>query len=478
MKSNNEEKWIRLTKIICTLGPASKTGDQLKALAEAGMNVARINLSHGPREEHAEAMRQIRLLNEQGFCVASLIDTRGAEIRTGVVIQPTPITVGQEVIFSIDPLLKDPKGRTVIEVDYDGFANDVRETNSIIVDNGSLSFAILSIDPDGTVVAKAQDAGTIGSRRHINLPGAYIDLPSITKKDWDDIAFSADQGVDYVALSFIRNAEEIEEVRALLKKKKSDMQIITKIEARSAAEENLAAIIAASDGIMVARGDLGTDIPIEELPAIQDEIVSRCRDAGKPVIVATHMLESMSAYPLPTRAEVTDVAHAATARTDATMLSGETSTGKHPVKCVETMDRILRATEQHESRLRERPEGAVHNEREARAEAAVTLAHSTEADAIIAVTKSGQTAREIAKFRPFVPVIAFAATPSVRQQLSLNFGVFPVLTKFTDPDTTIETGIATAKKARLLHSGMRVVLLSDAPAKGGNVSTVQMRTIG
>lgn len=467
----------RLTKIVCTLGPASKTKEQLKALAEAGMNVARINLSHGTREEHAEAIRQIQQLNEQGFCVAILIDTRGAEIRTGVVIQPIPVAVGQEIVFSSNPQHVDPKGRIVVEVNYDAFSNDVRETNTIIIDNGTISCTILSIEPDGIVVAKAKDAGSIGSRRHINLPGADIDLPSITKKDWDDIAFGAEQGVDYVALSFIRNAEEITEVRSLLKKKRSDMQIITKIETKRAAEENLANIISVSDGIMVARGDLGTDIPIEELPAIQDEIVARCRDAGKPVIVATHMLESMISFPLPTRAEVTDVAYAAMTRADATMLSGETATGKHPAKCVDMMDRILRATESHNARLHERPAGAVHNEREARAEAAVTLSHSTDAQAIVVITKSGQTAREIAKFRPTIPVIACAPTASVRQKLSLNFGVSPVLAAFTDPETTIEAGIAAARKAGLLKKGMRVVLLSDAPAKGGNVSTVQMRTI-
>lgn len=473
-----EDQSSRLTKIVCTLGPATKTLDQLKALAQAGMNVARINLSHGSRNEHTEALAMIRALNEQGYCVASLIDTRGAEIRTGVVIQPLPVEIGQEVVFSSDPQHEDPQGRTVIEVNYDGFGNDVRETDTILLDNGTISFSIVTIAPDGTVVAKAKEAGFIGSRQHINLPGAYIDLPSITKKDWDDIAFGAEQGVDYVALSYIRNAEEISEARSFLKKKKSDMHIITKIETKRAVEENLADIVAVSDGIMIARGDLGTDIPIEELPALQDEIVIRCHDAGKPVIVATHMLESMSMYPLPTRAEVTDVAHAATTGADATMLSGETATGKHPVKCVETMDRILRATETRQSRLYQQLEGTVHNEREARAQAAVTLARSINAHAIVVITKSGRTAREVAKFRPTVPVIGCAATPSVRQKLALVFGVFPVLASFTDDtEATIETGITTAKKEGFLTSGMRVVLISDAPAKHHNVSTIQVREI-
>jgi len=365
----------------------------------------------------------------------------------------------------------------VIEVNYDGFANDVRETNTILIDNGTISCAIVSIEPDGSVVARAQDAGMVGSRRHINLPGADIDLPSLTKKDWDDIAFGAEQGVDFVALSFIRNAEEIAEVRSLLRKKGSDMQILTKIETRSAVEENLASIIAASDGIMIARGDLGTDIPIEELPAYQDEIVIRCRDAGKPVIVATHMLESMSAFPIPTRAEVTDVAHAATSRADATMLSGETATGKHPVKCVEMMDRILRATETHEARLQERPEVAVHNEREARADAAVTLAYSTRADAIVAFTRSGQTPRDIAKFRPMIPVIAITPEATVQRKLSLIYGVCALQVPFAAPETTIASGIEAAKRRGIVKRGMRVVLLADAPTHDQNVSTVQMRDI-
>ncbi len=476
MKSGEQDG--KLTKIVCTLGPSCKSLEQMKKLAQAGMNVARINLSHGSRKDHEEAIAMIRKLNEAGYCVASLLDTRGAEIRTGVVIQPVPVEVGQEIVFSSNPQHEDAQGHTVIEVNYDGFANDVRETDTILIDNGSISFDIVSIAPDGTVVAKAKDAGFIGSRRHINLPGAYIDLPSITKKDWDDIDFGTQQGVDYVALSFIRNAEEISEVRSFLKKKKSDMQIITKIETKRAAEENLADIIAVSDGIMIARGDLGTDIPIEELPAIQDGIVVRCRDAGKPVIVATHMLESMSTYLLPTRAEVTDVAHAAMTGADATMLSGETATGKHPVKCVEMMHRILRATEEHEARLQDRFEGVVHNEREARAQAAVTLAHSTDADAIVVITKSGRTAREVAKFRPRIPVIGCAATPSVRQKLSLIFGIFPVLASFTDDtEATIETGVTTAKQAGFLTPGMRVVLISDAPAKKRNVSTIQVREI-
>lgn len=468
----------RLTKIVCTLGPASKTFEQIEALAIAGMNVARINLSHGKREEYADSLRILEKLNRNGYCIASMFDTRGPEIRTGVVAQPLDVRVGQDVVFSADPQYRDPLNRPVIEVNYDSFAGDVRETNTILVDNGSISFDIVTIQDDGAVVARAREAGSIGSRRHINLPGADIDLPSLTPKDLEDIAFGADQGVDYVALSFIRNAEEIGEVRAALARKKSDMRIITKIETKKAVEENLAEIIEASDGIMVARGDLGTDIPIELLPAYQDEIVCRCRDAGKPVIVATHMLESMSSAPVPTRAEVTDVAHAATSRADATMLSGETAAGKHPVKCVDMMARILGTTEHHEFRLQEKPEGAVHNEREAQAEAAVTLACSSKADAMVVFTRTGQTALDIAKFRPSIPIIALAESDKVQHKLALLYGTFPLQIPFSAPEPTIESGLQKAKDAGLLTSGMRVILVSDTQAKDRRISTVQIRTIG
>lgn len=465
----------RATKIVCTLGPASSTAEQIEALAKAGMNVARINLSHGARESHAQAIGIIDALNASGHCIAVMIDTRGSEIRTGEVIQPIPITEGQEVLFSSVPGKKD--AQTVIEVNYDGFARDVRETDEILVDNGDIEFQILSFEPDGSVRARAKNAGSIGSRRHINLPGADIDLPSLTKKDWDDIAFGAERNVDYVALSFIRSAEEIDEVRAFLAKRGSPMRIITKIETRSAVEDNLAEIVAASDGIMVARGDLGTDIPIELLPAFQDEIVTRCQDAGKPVIIATHMLESMSMHPMPTRAEVTDVAHAAIMKADATMLSGETATGKYPVKCVQMMDRILRATEEREAKFSFHIEGAVHDARDARAEAAVTLARSTESKAFLVFTRTGKTALSVAKFRATIPLLVATPDPHIQHALALVYGVTPLVVPFADPESTVVAGLNAVKHAGLLQKGDTVVLVSDTQTADGRVSTVQVREV-
>ncbi|MDD4628278.1 MAG: pyruvate kinase [Candidatus Peribacteraceae bacterium] len=465
----------RLTKIVCTLGPSSDTEEQVLALIKAGMNVARLNLSHGTREDLARKIDLLQKLNEDGYTLPILMDTRGSAIRTGVVAVPVVIKEGDEVVFSSTPVTGEK--RPVIEVNYDGFAKDVRGAEQIILDNGQQSFELLSVEKNGSVIAKALDGGSIGSRRHVNLPGADINLPSITKKDWDDIAYGVERGIDFIALSFIRNAEEVQALRKFLNEKKSDVQIITKIETRRAVADNLGDIITVSDGIMVARGDLGTEIPIEELPAFQDEIVARCRDAGKPVIVATQMLESMITNPLPTRAEATDVSHAAMTRADATMLSGETANGRYPVKCVETMDRILRRTEAREARLKRRYDGAVHNDREARAEAAVSLAQSTNADVIFAFTRTGRTARDVTRFRPTIPVIACTPEKRTKRKLGLLYGVFPLIVPFTTPEGTVNAGMQAAKEAGLADHGMHAVLLSDTQAKDAPVSTVQMRDI-
>jgi len=472
-----ESKNRRLTKIVCTLGPACSTKEQLLELTRVGMNVARINFSHGTRKQHIATLNMIQELNERhGCCIASLIDTCGCEIRSGDVQDPIEIAAGEEVIFAPTTLKNLTTTKKIIEVGYDGFSTDVKETNQILIDNGSMSFTIVAINPDGSVLGRAAQAGAIGSRRHINLPGADIDLPSITEKDWDDIAFAAERGVDFTALSFIRNASEVEEVRALLEKKKSTMQIITKVETQQAVT-NIAEIIEVSDGIMVARGDLGAEVPFEHLPVIQDDIVYRCRDAGKPVIVATHMLESMTEHPIPTRAEVTDVAHAATEFTDATMLSGETASGKHPPIAVSAMDRILRATETHLSRFPSDQNMAIHNDSDARAHAAVSLARSSSAAAIVVITSTGQNARRVSKFRPSVPIVALTKASVIQRKIQLLYGVFPLVIEFSQEEDTVIRGLEAAKAQKLLSPGDLVVVLSDIQTKKEPVTSIQMRTV-
>lgn len=467
----------RLTKIVCTLGPACSSMEQLLELAQLGMNIARINVSHGSREDHVRTLAAITELNEKhGFCIASLIDTRGAEIRTGDVQDPLEVTKGEEVLFAPTTLQNLPSDRQIIYVGYDGFSTDVRETTQILIDNGEMSFDIVRIEENGSVVGKALQDGSIGSRRHINLPGADIDLPSITDKDWDDIAFAAENDVDFVALSFIRNASEVEEVRALLNKKKSSMLIITKVETQKAVK-NLSEIIDASDGVMVARGDLGAEVPFEHLPVIQDDIVYRCRDAGKPVIVATHMLESMTEHPIPTRAEVTDVAHAATEFTDATMLSGETASGKHPPVALAAMDKILRATESHLSRFPADQNIAIQGDGDARAQSAVYLAKSSNAAAIVVITSSGQTARRVSKFRPPVPIISLTNSHGVQRKIQLCYGIYPLCIEFSQEEETVVRGFTAAIQAGLLCKGDQVVVISDIQTRDKPVTSIQMRTV-
>jgi pyruvate kinase len=466
---------MRLTKIVCTLGPASATTNVIAALADAGMAVARLNFSHGTHEGHQRFINEIHAVNEgRASPIALLLDTKGAEIRTGDRTEPLIIKTGDEVVFSPHDLPNEK--RPVIHVNYDGFASDVRETNRILLDNGEMLFSIVTIDQSGFVVARAEADGKIGSRRHINLPGADIDLPSVTEKDWEDIAFGAEQGMDFVALSFIRTAEEVAEVQAFLKSKGSPMRVIAKIETQQAVE-HIEAIIRQSDGIMVARGDLGAEIPFERIPAIQNRIVDRCRELGKPVIVATHMLESMIEHSLPTRAEVTDVAHAAMTRSDTTMLSGETAGGKHPIVALEAMDRILKETEAHLSPM-------IHtmctlSELEGRAEAAASMAQSLHVPAIVVLTRSGRTAEAVSRFRPQVPVLAVTDDVVVQRQLQLFYGVVPLRCEFSnDPETTITAALRMLIDKRFLRAGEKIILLTDTKAADGLVRTIQVRVAG
>lgn len=477
---------MRFTKIICTLGPATNTEEAVAHLAASGMNVARINAAHGTEHEHRELLRVIKRLNDGGNlsrlnpyvpCIATLLDTKGAEIRTGDVAKPLIVTAGDEVVFSPHPMPREQ--RAVIIVDYDQFSRDVQHARRILIDNGKIGFELVSIEADGSVIARAHDDGTIGSRRHINLPGAYVDLPPITSGDWRCLAMAADEGVDFIGLSFIQHARDVEEVRAFLRKRGSTACLIAKIETETAIQ-NLAEILHAADGLMVARGDLGAEVPFESLPVYQDEMVALCREAGKPVIVATHMLESMNEQPMPTRAEVTDIAHAATTGTDVTMLSGETASGRYPFAAVEAMDRVLRATEAHVFLHASPPPPASRTggEREARAEAAAMLAARANAKAIIVITRSGQSALDLARCRPRQPVIAFTDDRSVQRMLQLFYGVIPLHTELrSDPEETVQRAMTSMVERGLIGSGSRIVLCSDAKACDHTVNTIEIRSV-
>lgn len=484
MPSRNEEypAGMRLTKIICTLGPATNTTEAIEKLIAAGMNVARINLSHGTMEEHRGVIRRLKQINEKHArsgklptCISILLDTKGAEVRTSTVKTPLSIHHGEEVVFSPHPLPKEK--RQVILVDHKGFAKDAQQAEVILLDNGKMGFTLTKVNKDGSVVTRSNDDGTVGSRRHVNLPGANLDMPSLTKKDWQDIALGAEEGVDFLGLSFVREAKEVEEVRAFLQKKKKHIGLVAKIETRQAVE-NMKDIIAVSDGIMVARGDLGAEVPFERMPVIQDDLVFLSRQAGKPVIVATHMLESMIENPMPTRAEVTDIAHAAMIGTDVTMLSGETANGKYPVRSLEAMVRVLKATEEHLALTQRRLSAPANSPHAAQADAAVSLALSTDAKAIVAITKSGQTAREIARYRPYLPLIACTPDAAVQRALQLSYGTIPLHIPFAkDPEKTVLDSLKLITKLKLLKKGDSFVLISDAKAHDAAVSTVQVRKV-
>ena len=342
---------MRFTKIVCTLGPSSRTKDQILALAHAGMNIARINLSHGTLAEHLAVIAKIKGINEDlrkengpQTCVGILLDTKGAEIRTGDVAEKINVAKGEEIVFS--PHEVKGEKRKVIRVDHDYFAQDAREAECILIDNGILRFDLVSVKDDGSVVARAQEEGSIGSRRHVNLPGVNLSMPSLTPDDWRDIAFAAKENVDFLALSFVREAKEVEEVRAYLLEQGAHINLISKIETRQAVH-NLRDIVAVSDALMVARGDLGVEMPIEKLPIIQKQIIKRCNYDSTPVVTATHMLSTMTHSPFPTRAEVTDIANAVFDGTDAVMLSNETTIGKYPVEALQMMHKIVEETEKY-----------------------------------------------------------------------------------------------------------------------------------
>lgn len=469
---------MRLTKIICTLGPVSSSAEKIAELQQAGMNIARINFSHGSQEGHQKTIQTIKQVNaDKGCCISLLLDTKGAEIRTGDVTEPIAITEGQEVIFSATPITE--ATRPVITVNYNDFAKDVRGAEVILLDNGVMSFEVVSINDDGSVIAKSHDEGTIGSRRHVNLPGADISLPSMTDKDWSDLELGIKEDMDYVALSFIRTADEVKEVTAFLKKHNSQMRTITKIETRQSVA-NIDAIIDASDGIMVARGDLGAELPYERIPAIQDMIVRKCRYKGKPVIVATQMLESMIENPMPTRAEVTDIAHAATTRTDTTMLSGETAMGEHPLASVEAMSKILEETEKHQSSDHQTDSMCMLGERGALAEAAVSMALSLGSPAILVLTRSGKTAQAVSQLRSNLPIIACTADTRVERFMQILHGVFPVHIEKdddTDTDKTLALAFAAAMKKGLLTAGDQIVVVADTQTTNGPVHSVHVRKV-
>ena len=464
---------MRQTKIICTIGPATDSIDMLEKLANAGMNVARLNMSHGDHESHANIIQSIHKLNKKlNHPIAIMLDTQGPEIRTGDMVNDLHLEEGDTI--SIVARGAEDVESSSIHINYDDLINDVDVGDTITVDNGLINLEVLN-KQERVLQVKVIDGGLLKSKRHVNLPGIRVNLPAITDKDRRDIAFGMEQGVDFIALSFVRQADDIHELRELLGDKAEQIKVIAKLEDQEAIT-NMVGIIAVADGIMVARGDLGVEVPLEVLPRIQRRIIRTCAQMGTRVIVATHMLESMIENPIPTRAEVTDVANAVYEEADAIMLSGETTVGKYPVKCVEILDRIARSTESSRG-LRFTDNLALEDDKQQIAKAAVDLATSISAKAIIVPTRRGRMANRITNCHPESIICAFTNNSSTRRQLVINRNVLSYQIEIgDDSEQTLAAAAAIMVKRDEFSPDDQVVVISDALA-GSGFEALQIRKI-
>ncbi|MBA2413667.1 MAG: pyruvate kinase [Burkholderiaceae bacterium] len=464
---------MRKTKIICTLGPATESSKVLRALMQQGADVFRLNMSHAKHDWVREIVPRIRsIAAELGRPVAILLDTQGPAIRTGDLRTDLQLKPGDIFEFTVRGARSEETNS--VDVNYDGLINDISAGDTVLVDNGVIQLLVLE-KKENRIRCEVLTAGTLGSRRHINLPGVRVNLPPLTQKDLDDVRVGAELNVDFVALSFARQESDVEELRRVMRTLGSTAHIIAKIEDQSAVAQ-IDDMIKAADVILVARGDLGIECPMEELPIIQRKIVKQCLHFGKPVIVATHMLESMIENPVPTRAEITDVANAVFEQTDAIMLSGETTVGRYPVKCVEVFDRVARRIERSGGAGYAR-NTELHDSRQKTVAAAVSLANSLPHANLIIFTRHGTMARYVSNMRPErAPIFAFTPSERVCRQLALCWGTHPVLLEFTDdPNSTIEAAEKYLCEARLTQAGDSLVVMSDLRAGGAQVDSIQVR---
>lgn len=472
----------RRTKIVCTLGPSSNTEEKIDALIRAGMNVARINFSHGTHEDNGQVIRNVRkVANKYNLAVPILADLQGPKIRVGNMKDGGQmITEDDYVTLTPDDVVGTSE---LVPVDYPHLVEDASEGNRVLIDDGLLELKVVKIDED-SVIAQVVVGGLLKSRKGVNLPDVDISMSSLTEKDIKDLEFAASQDVDYFAMSFVRSANDIQDVISRVRAEGSNAGIIAKIE-KPEAVEVIDDIIEEANGIMVARGDLGIEIPSEKVPMVQKKIIDRCRKVGKPVITATQMLDSMIENPRPTRAESSDVANAVLDGTDAVMLSGETAAGKYPTESVKTMDKICCSVEEdalqiYQSLKYRKPEWKEKQVVESLAYSCVTLGNNVEAKAISTITRSGSTARRIAKFRPQVPIVAFTESDEVRRKLGLVWGVRSVKiderSKTTDQSVRIMEDYLIGQG--LVNEGDRAIIASGMPvAKRGGTNMIKVSTI-
>lgn len=464
----------RHTKIVATLGPATESPEQLERLILAGADVIRLNMAHASEEWVIERVQRIRAVSTSiGRHVAVMMDVKGPEIRTAVLAESIDLAVGESFAFHTR---QPPEPIRGVGVNYAGLAADVKVGSVMLVDSGLLRFEVVAKD-EYTVHCRVLTPGRLGSRRHINLPGVEVNLPALTEKDARDVRAGVTAGVDFIALSFVRKGQDIRDLRALLNELKSQARIIAKIEDQ-AGVRNLEEIVREADSIMVARGDLGIEIDYFRLPQVQTHIIECCMAQGKPVIVATHLLESMISAPMPTRAEISDIANAIRERSDAIMLSGETTTGLYPIECVEVFKRIIGCTEPFEKRMLN--EGIRLEEPKAKMlRSAAVLAQQLEHSGIVVFTRSGFLGYTLGALRPKgTPIYAFTDKEEIFRQLLLPWGVEPFLMEFSeDPEETIQNAIAYLKRRDWVLPGAWLVVITNVLAGQKIIDTIQLRHV-
>ena len=471
---------MRKTKIICTLGPSTDKGDVLRNMMLAGMNVARFNFSHGSHEEHMGRLKMLRALREElHLPVATLLDTKGPEIRLrDFKNEVEMLEAGQTFTLTT----RDVEGtKEICSVTYSDLPNDVAAGGSIMLDDGLIQLKINEVTSTD-IICTVMNSGKIKSKKGVNAPGVHLTMPYMSQRDKEDILFAIENDYDFIAASFVRTAEDVYEIRKVLDEHNSRIRIVAKIENQEGVN-NIDAILAAADAVMVARGDLGVEIDFTEIPSIQKNIIHRSFTFGKPVITATQMLDSMMENPRPTRAEITDVANAIFDGTSAIMLSGETAAGKFSVEAVRTMAAIAERTEADQNYLasvRNGQAGTKLSISDATAHAACTTAMDIRANAIVTVTQSGTTGRLLSKYRPEPPIIACVMDEQVQRQLALSWGITPLLMEeATSTDALIEMSVATAEKAGYLQSGDLAVVTAGVPVGiSGTTNMIKVHMVG
>lgn len=472
----------RRTKIVCTLGPSSNTYDRILELALAGMNVVRLNFSHGTHEDHKKVIDHIRAVSQKiGYSLPVLMDLQGPKIRVGHMEDGVQTIVAGEYV-TLTPDTEILGTSSLIPIDYPTLTKDARPGDTILLDDGLFEFRVVKTDGE-IVTAQVINGGFLKSRKGVNLPGVKLSIPATSEKDIEDIEFGLKMGVDLVALSFVRSADDVQNLISRIRSAGSNAGIIAKIE-KPEAIENFDEILEETDGIMVARGDLGIEVPSETVPLHQKRMIRACRAAGKPVITATQMLESMISNPRATRAESSDVANAVLDGTDAIMLSGETASGKYPVEAVRVMDKICRSIEKQTSSIYmnldfKKPEWKEKQVIEALSYSCVRLAEDVNAKVIATITHSGTTARRIAKYRPKVPIVAFTESVDVRRQLNLVWGVQSVkLKEIFETDKSVEMMEEYLVQQGYVQKGDRIVIATGMPiTRRGRTNMIKVSTI-